>query len=59
MVQLLLPFMPYKTETELIKAQVENYIKTKLEAYSKKHLEDDAWFRKKWITDDIKRRYMY
>lgn len=40
MVQLLLPFMPYKTETELIKAQVEYYIKTKLDSYAKKHLED-------------------
>lgn len=40
MVQLLLPFMPYKTEAELIKTQVEYYIKTKLDSYAKKHLED-------------------
>lgn len=59
MVQLLLPFMPYKTETELIETQIEYCIKTKLESYAKNHLEDDTWFRKTWINEDIKRRYMY
>ena len=56
MTQLLFDFMPCSTEKEL---KIIQSIWSKLEDYDKKHLEDDTWFRKNWITDDIRRRYLY
>ena len=63
MEQLLLPFMSFKNEAELMKEQliyeIEQMIQERLGDYHKKHLEDDTWFRKKWLTDDLKRRFIY
>ena len=50
--QLLFEFMPCKYEYDLLILQ-------KMGDYQKKHLEDDTWFRKKWITKDIEGRYLY
>ena len=61
--QLLFDFMPAKNEAELQKAQLayklEQMIQEQFSDYHKKHLEDNTWFRKKWLTDDIKRRFLY
>lgn len=54
--QLLFDFMPCRYEYEL---KVIQKIYDKFGDYHKKHLEDDTWFRKDWITDDIRRRYLY
>lgn len=54
--QLLFDFMPCKTEKELLIIQS---IWNKLGDYDKAHLDDDTWFRKNWVNEDIRRRYLY
>jgi hypothetical protein len=56
MTQLLFDFMPCKTEKELLIIQS---IWNKLCEYDKVHLDDDTWFRKNWVNEDIRRRYLY
>lgn len=46
--------MPFKTEKELVIFQKINKM---FDGYDVEHLQDASWFRKKWVTEEIKRRY--
>ena len=50
--QLLFDFMPCKYEYELLILQ-------HMGEYHREHLEDDTWFRKKWIDENVKKWSWY
>jgi hypothetical protein len=54
--QLLFDFMPckYEYELEILQLTVSSF-----GDYNKKHLEDDTWFRKKWIDENVKKWSWY